>query len=146
MRRRVFAFEPQCSPQVDHALPIEPQRFNRGAARRGQAEQCQAVFTPGEVLTPVIFSWVKEQNQFAADRIERVCFVVLCVVAALTGQSEVFSNRFTAEVFRDDVVVRVFLRSVRIGADAVFAIALSTLPDQEPQLFRDALFSHAGRA
>ncbi len=145
MRRRVFAFEPQRAPQVDDALSIEPQCLDGGAACRGQAKQRQTVFTPREVFGPPIFSWMKERNQFPANRIERVGFVVLGIVAALTGQREVIGSSLAAEVFGRDVILRVFLRGVRIGADAVFAAALRSIPDQLSQLLGDALFSHAGR-
>lgn len=146
MRRRVFAFELQRTTQIDDAFSIEPQRFDCGATCRGQAEQRQTVFAPGEVFAPLIFARMIERNQFAADRIKRMGFVVFGIVAALTGKREVAGDRFAAEVFGCDVIVRMFLSGVRIGTDAVFATAPRALPDELPQLFGDALFSHAGRA
>ena len=140
MGRRVFAFKLQRPPQIDDAISIEPQRFNCGAACRSQTEQRQTVFTPGEVLVPQIFAWMKEGNQFPADRIDRVSLVVLGIVATLAGQREVFSNGFAAKVFGDSVILGMLLRSVRIGADTVFAMTPRALSDQLSQLLGRTLF------
>lgn len=131
---------------MDHALAVQIEFPDRGAACRSQANEIEVIGTPGEMLAPVVMTWMKERNCAARCRVEGMRLVGFGAVATLTGQGQVVFIVGATPAFRLDMLEGMQLCSAEFGADAVFAIAMRALSDQAAQLGGEALLSHVARA
>ena len=98
---------------------------------------------PGEVIVPMLFSWVKEQYHLAANGIKGRGLIVFEIVATLASQRQVVHRIVATHILWRDMFNRESLCRVCLLAETVFATALSTLADQSPQLARNTLLRHA---
>jgi len=62
--------------------------YGRPSARSQPYESC-AVFTPGEMVRPMLAAGVKKRDLFSRFRIYRVCLGLLMAIAGRTRQTQV---------------------------------------------------------
>jgi hypothetical protein len=105
LSRRMPADKQQELSLIDHAFPVQVQLRDRSAANRGQTDHDCVVIAPGKMLAPIVFSRVKKRDRFTCDRVNRLCLVVLEIVASLAGPREVLLVAFASGGKRDDVLV-----------------------------------------
>jgi len=98
------------------------------------------------MIVPVVEMRMKKRNQSASQRVRRMRLVVLGVVTALAGQSEVLCSGRPAPTFGLDVIERMLLGSAKLGTDAVLAVSKRAPPNQTLELDGNTPLSHAVRA
>lgn len=130
MRGGVFTCERHRLSQIDDALAIQGERFDRGATGWSRADQQRVIGIPGEVFMPVVPARMIEWNGFAGEGIERGDIIVFAAVATLTSQRQVVLGIRPTSGKRDDVFHGETLRRVGFMTDAVFAVLTGTFPDQ----------------
>ena len=91
------------APQIDNTLAVEEQQINRCTAYgRESDDQCEIV-TPGKMTLPLMLAWMVERHHRAAQGVSRIHLVILVVVTALAGQSQVVQTGGPATRSRYDV-------------------------------------------
>ena len=77
---------------------------------------------------------MKKRNRSAGQRVRRLCLVVLGVVTALAGQSEVLCSGWPSLTFRLDVIKGMLLGCAKLGTDAVLAVSKCAPANQTLEL------------
>lgn len=100
---RMFVKSEQHAAQIDDFLAVELQRGHCGAPGRSESDDLQIIGAPGEMLTPLLATWMKQGKEFPGERIARPGLCMFVIVAALTGERQVARGRPPAALFRHNV-------------------------------------------
>jgi hypothetical protein len=89
-------------PFPDSGGPIHPQKFNRDAARRGQADDLS--ITNPKVVLPAINSRMEQGRKLARFRIYRSDIAAFEPVADSATQRKILQNCSAAMLYRDYMI------------------------------------------
>ena len=82
--------------------PVDLQQMNRCTSGRCCGNQSSAI--PGEMLVPLLPSWMKQRNDLIRDRVDARQVGPFVAVAVATGESQVFQCGGTTVLLGNDVV------------------------------------------
>lgn len=82
--------------------PVDLQQMNRCTSRRRLGNQSSTI--PGEMLVPLLPSWMKQRNDLIRDRVDARQVRPLVAVAVAARESQVFQHGGTTVLLGDDVV------------------------------------------
>lgn len=90
------AKQEQTPTQVDHALAVHSQCFERSASCQRFADDERVIFVPAKMFVPIMQARMEQGNDLLRDGIEGFDLVILAPVAAGTGQCKVIQFRCAA--------------------------------------------------
>jgi len=86
----------------DGIRPVDLQQMNRRTSGRRLSNQSSTI--PGEMLVPLLPSWMKQRDDLIGDRVDARQVRSLVAVAVATRESQVFQYGGTTVLLGDDVV------------------------------------------
>lgn len=90
------AKQEQPPTQIDHALTVHSQCFDRRASCRRSADDARVIFVPAKVFVPIMQSRMEQGNDLLREGIKGFDLVILAPVAAGTEQRKVVLFRCAA--------------------------------------------------
>jgi hypothetical protein len=118
---RVFMNSKKDVAQIDDARPIQVQRGHGRTSSGREPNDDGAVLIPCKMISPPVFSRMKNGDYFAGHGISTGGLVVFVIIATLAGPGEVLEQGLTALATRDDVFSRKTLQGETLLASTVFA-------------------------
>lgn len=85
----MLAESPQNLSKVDYTVAVKLQFLDGGSAYWCQATNVQIIVGPSEVVKPIMFSWMKERNGLAIQRIRGMNRCELVIVASLACKGQI---------------------------------------------------------
>jgi hypothetical protein len=117
---------------LTNLFAIHPQRFHGGSAGWRQSGDVFRIGAPREMVAPSLCAWMKERNEIASDRIDRLHLDELVSVAPLTGLRQIVGDSRAAKCVWDYVLGRKRLRREALLTATIFAKSASARLNQPP--------------
>jgi hypothetical protein len=111
-------------------IVVHVQAVNGSTANRGDTNDFCAVFTPNEVIGPIVFAGIEERLCGLGFGVDGGGEVVAATVATDAGKGEIFRVIATVEGLGEDVVEGENGCTACFGGVAVFAQKVRSLADE----------------
>ena len=82
------------------------------------------------MIAPLLTAWMKQENKFAAENINRTEVCAFFVITVKTGQRQIVFRRCSAMTARNDVIQLKGVRHINLMQQAIFAATGGAFNDE----------------